>query len=246
MTKATERRILELASNDERIRDWFWDEDCLVFDLAPGYEFFPGPSKDDVFSTFSAVTVAEFKRNLLDVRKQLVGTGMQTHYAPTLEFGYRPSNKKTDLLIIACSATKMPVKPGQEVAALELYDGPSYKILRKHLAARASNGLGLDPQIVIVSALHGAIDPKTSIQTYDLKMTNDRAAYLDAFGSMWYLKALLAEQDWKRIHIACGQTYRAALPMRQLEAMPGVTIAHGGIGQQLRQLKLWLQHGKVN
>lgn len=133
------------------------------------------------------------------------------------------------LLIIACSATKRQVSG--RVPAIELYDGPAYRILRP----RMQHGL----VVLIISAEHGAIDSEKLIETYDRLLTPERAAYLNRSYKLGRA-TMLASLPWDAIHVHAGKTYRDALPMKRLiEA--GATVGTGGIGQQLGQLKAWLE-----
>jgi len=75
--------------------------------------------------------------------------------------------RKKYLLILPCSKRKKPVSKAQ---ALELYDGPFYRVVRK---AKPQN---LD--ILILSAKYGLISSNESISYYDQMMTAERAEEL--------------------------------------------------------------------
>lgn len=133
------------------------------------------------------------------------------------------------LLIIACSATKRQAEG--RVAAVDLYDGPSYRILRP----RMTHGL----VVLVISAEHGAIDGGHYITTYDRMMTPERGDYLKRTGKLGRLTMMLS-LPWESIHVHGGKHYRAVLPMAKLEQL-GASVSSGGIGQQLGQLKAWLE-----
>lgn len=134
------------------------------------------------------------------------------------------------LLVISCSAMK---QEGTH-QAVHLYDGPAYKILRKHLDR--------DTTVVIVSAEHGAIGVDAVIASYDRLMTQDRAVELVFTGKMRLLDDLLNFRKWRSIHVHCGKNYRTALPVSVLRGY-GASFSSGGIGTQLGQLKAWLTDG---
>ncbi|HEU5327473.1 MAG TPA: hypothetical protein VFU78_05220, partial [Thermomicrobiales bacterium] len=64
-----------------------------------------------------------------------------------------PRAQPADLLIIACSRRKRPA-PGY-LPAIERYDGPVFRVLRRYLRERGDAGL----TIRILSAEYGLIAP---------------------------------------------------------------------------------------
>lgn len=134
----------------------------------------------------------------------------------------------TSLIIIACSATKR--SDSALMPAIERYDGPAFRVLRRALRERA--GLAQRLTVLILSAECGLIGSARPIPHYNRRMTRARAAELaPAVAAGVY-------GPWTAIYVAVGQAYRAALPP---PPWPTTTDAgHGGIGERLHQLKEWL------
>ena len=142
------------------------------------------------------------------------------------------------LLIIGCSQRKIQ-SPG-EIPAIERYDGPTYRCLRKF---RDTFGFPSHLRILILSAKHKFIIPGKHILNYDMTMTVERAnamkkevqGYLQryiCFHSIFYGSV-------DEVFINLGKTYR-----RTLEGFHWGTIstmeASGGIGLKTQQMKAWL------
>lgn len=86
-------------------------------------------------------------------------------------------------LILACSATKAPVKPRQWIDAYDLYTGPMWQQLKVAKFPRAN--------VAAISALHGFVEPGKQIFTYDVAMDEDRAhAIARTSNDLWRL------QEW--------------------------------------------------
>jgi hypothetical protein len=140
------------------------------------------------------------------------------------------------LLIIACSATKRETAPGELLHAINLYDGPGYRTLRKHLRN--------DVAVLVLSAEHGLIQAYEEIATYNRKMTAKRAGELSAqvakvLEDVIFFYQVMGDKTLD-IHVHGGKTYRDALPLERLKEL-GATFGEGGIGLQLGALKTWLQ-----
>ena len=140
---------------------------------------------------------------------------------------------KNKLLIISCSQRKIST-PGM-LPAIERYDGPTYRTLRK---SREDGGTP-NMHILIISAKHGLIGCQKSIEAYDQRMTPARALQLrDATQSI--LKACLAAVPYDEVFINLGKSYMKTLvgfhwgPLLPLKAS-------GGVGQKTAQMKAWLQ-----
>lgn len=131
-------------------------------------------------------------------------------------------------LLLACSATKRP--DAGALPALDRYDGPMYRVLRRALRERP--GLRANLTIVILSAEFGIITAETPIPDYDRRMTRARAAELASGVTL-----ALADQ-WPPNYVEVGHVYRAALPSPPWPV--SIRVGHGGIGERLHQLKEWL------
>lgn len=134
------------------------------------------------------------------------------------------------LLILPCSKQK---KKLYGACALELYDGPSYRIVRKNQPKN------LD--ILILSAKYGLINSDNLISHYDQIMTPNRAGEL-AKEIMVKLESTFKNEDYDEIFINLGKKYMLALnESKNILDEHNVNWANGQIGERLHQLKIWLQ-----
>lgn len=159
------------------------------------------------------------------------------------------------LLLMACSNTKIESHAGfikqygcNLMPAIERYDGPSYRVVRAYRNARHRL-----PKILILSALYGLIEPKHPITFYDHKLDERLTALFksDHDGRRVVQNACYAAED---IFIFGGALYQevfhAWLPVCAknnplMSITLPVTRSRGGIGEQLAQLKTWLNGEKV-
>lgn len=136
------------------------------------------------------------------------------------------------LLVISCSKRK---RKGHETApAIEVYDGPAYKILRKF------NTPDLD--VLIVSAKYGMIHSNYPIKYYDQRMTRAKADKMRSTNKR-VLEKMIRENSYNEIYINLGKDYLPAISLDSLEILgTHVVIAEGPIGKRLQSLKNWLTH----
>lgn len=135
------------------------------------------------------------------------------------------------LLILACAKTKR--HDAGQIPAIDRYDGPAFRVLRRALRERP--GLEEQMTVYILSAEFGLIPWDRRIPDYDRRMTPARAAELHtSVRGMW--TGLLLRDRYAPVHIDLGQTYWQAVRCN----WPGASLAHGGIGQRLKQLRAWL------
>ena len=148
-----------------------------------------------------------------------------------------------NVLIISCSQRK--VQSLGEIPAIERYDGPTYRCLRKFRTDHPSNsGFPHHLRILILSAKYGLIFPKTEIADYDLKMTLSRAKAIAVDVQCDLIRCLefydIAYGGIDQVFINLGKNYR-----RTLEGFHWGTIstmeATGGIGLKTQQMKTWLE-----
>lgn len=146
------------------------------------------------------------------------------------------------LLLIACSETKL--SDSSPLPAFERYDGPSYRMLRAYREA----GHRL-PKILILSALYGLIEPTHPIDNYNVRMTDLIAAN---FKGDRHARRIVQNAYWTAdsIFIFGGALYQevffAWLPQHAKNSpLKPITLPFkrsvGGIGEQLGQLKAWLE-----
>jgi hypothetical protein len=140
------------------------------------------------------------------------------------------------LLIISCGATKR--HDSGLLPAIQRYDGPPYRSLRASLRELAE---ARRPAIRILSAEFGLIAAETPIPDYDRRMTPARAQELrDQVRRS--LGLALGHGGYVRTFISLGADYWPALALDPTERahMGKLTVAQGGIGQRMAQLKRWL------
>ena len=81
---------------------------------------------------------------------------------------------KQRLLILSCSQRKHPSH--EPLPAIERYDGPLFKVLRRFL--RESSNQGRDLDVYILSAAYGLIPGDFPTPLYDQRMTTAQAIEL--------------------------------------------------------------------
>jgi hypothetical protein len=136
------------------------------------------------------------------------------------------------LLILSCSATKR--RDSDLLPALERYEGPAYRLLRKALRELAEVH---QPRVAILSAEFGLIAGDTPIPWYDRRIDAARAARLAP--AVQQGTAALLDAEVTNVFVYLSRDYLPALGA--LPAGPWeVSYAHGGIGIRLGQLRRWL------
>ena len=132
--------------------------------------------------------------------------------------------------MISCSATKRNLI---DESALEVYDGPSYRILRKHPKD--------DLDILILSAKYGLILASQKISTYNQRMT-DHIAHEIRKQTTDRLIKVLSKRVYKEIYVDLGKSYRNAIDFGDpwLKDL-NIQFSVGTIGVRLHSLKTWLE-----
>jgi hypothetical protein len=141
------------------------------------------------------------------------------------------------VLIIACTDTKRPA-PGP-VPALQLYDGPTFRVLRNSPA----------PDItLILSAEHGLIDANTLIRPYNTRMDRATAARLstDPTALSAARTTILQAIEGRAIadcHCVGGKNYACVIREYSRCGLLPLNVTHDarGIGYKLGSLKRWLE-----
>jgi hypothetical protein len=146
------------------------------------------------------------------------------------------------LLILACSQRKTAAKG--ILTAIERYDGPAFRVLRKYLREKPSNA----PSVVILSAKFGLIEDTQKIPNYDCRLSQTTAERLRP-QVLKVLRQKLESQPWHSIGICAGQEYQKALLGFSSLIPDGATVdlIEGGLGPRLTRLRAWLHEsrGKV-
>ena len=122
--------------------------------------------------------------------------------------------------------------------AIDRYDGPTYRCLRK-LRREGYTHPNLDT--LIISAKYGVFACQQPIENYDQRMTIQTADRLRLMVQARFKGFILAKSDgYDQVFINLGKTY-----MRTLDGFHWGTIstmeASGGIGLKTQQMKAWLE-----
>lgn len=145
--------------------------------------------------------------------------------------------RRSRCLILGCSRTKN--KNSELIPAIQRYNGPSFKVLRRYMNENPGNSDTLD--IFVLSAKYGLIDGQTLIANYDQYMTNKQAT--EMYGKvMERIQNDLLPQNYCEIFLSMGKTYLQA--MSGLENLVNghtrVIISDGATGRKLADLRNWL------
>ena len=149
-------------------------------------------------------------------------------------FPYYISQRKR-LLLVSCSKRKRPLKGA--IPAIDLYDGPQFRLLRRYLDIP-----NLD--IYIISAKYGLIESSECIEFYDLKMTVKRAKELRDDVTR-ILKSILEKNLYTEVLINLGRDYLQVLDGFREKLINDhnckVVMIEGRIGERLSKMKNWLE-----
>lgn len=147
---------------------------------------------------------------------------------------------KRRLLILPCSARKSPRRA--PVRAIDRYDGPLFRVLRKFHKYERDNSLDL----FVLSAKFGLIAGNTPIPRYDRYLTLPR---------LGALRTRVAEQfrtlglsTYSDGLVLAGRRYLSLLPPEAswgLRDDSSVSVVGGPLGRQLTTLHSWLYPADV-
>lgn len=146
------------------------------------------------------------------------------------------------LLILSCSKRKRSDE--SLLPAIERYDGPCFRVLRRYLrtCSAADSGSHEQPETFILSAEFGLIAAHQLIPFYERRMTAERAEALrpGVFDTIRHLFA--PGQSYHEIFLCLGHEYHHALEGWEHWRPPDLAVrrAHGSIGVRLAQLRDWL------
>ena len=142
----------------------------------------------------------------------------------------KSTKQNMKLLIVSCSKRKKNLQQGP---AIEIYDGPYYKILRK------SDLSNID--VKIISAKYGLIDSHFLISPYEQIMTTEVAKALIPSVSKGILEAL-SSGKYSDVLVELGKDYLYTVKVNW-DKFPEkrITIDRNPIGIRLHNLKKWLK-----
>lgn len=139
--------------------------------------------------------------------------------------------KLTRLLLLACSERK--VDTAGPCAAIDLYDGPSYRILRKKIREGAFPD---SVDVAIVSGKYGLIPSSEMISPYDQRISRE---VVDSTGSRERMREMVSRYD--EVFVNMGADYMAYFQ----DMLSGAVCASGRIGEKNSQMKAWLEGARV-
>ncbi len=142
------------------------------------------------------------------------------------------------ILILSCSRRKR-ADTGL-LPAIERYDGPAFRVLRRFLRQAPADAL----DSFVLSARFGLIPGNQPIPAYDHQMTRYRAHELQPEVST-AVSTLLTTRNYTALCVCMGHTYSMALQGydRSISNTTSVTIAAGTIGKMIATLYDWLYQG---
>lgn len=140
------------------------------------------------------------------------------------------------LLIISCSKRKKLTH--EKRPAIEVYDGPIYRSLRKRFNYVST----LPVDIFIVSAKYGLITAKSMIENYDSQMTAQRAGELRDIVLSEIVK-IIKGRKYKEIFVSLSSVYRLTIYgiEKYLPTDTQLLFTSGGIGRKTSQTISWLE-----
>ncbi|MGH2351338.1 MAG: DUF6884 domain-containing protein, partial [Chloroflexota bacterium] len=124
--------------------------------------------------------------------------------------------------------------------AVERYDGPCYRVLRRFVRECPTEAHRL--VIRILSAEFGLLPADQLIPTYNRRMTPQRAAELQP-RVLAHLRQLLRRGDYEAVFISAGELYRRTLQgfERYVPACTAVSVSAGAPGRMQAELYAWLR-----
>ena len=137
------------------------------------------------------------------------------------------------LLILSCSQTKRNCKG--MLPALDRYDGPPYRVLRKFLRAYQWPS---NVSIGVLSARHGLFGILKEIENYDMRM-DQVTARAKASECSSTLKKWASDHD--TIHLSLGKSYLPALQPALDTVENKIKMFQGQIGMKLHQIRTFLE-----
>jgi hypothetical protein len=150
-------------------------------------------------------------------------------------------DKKLDndkkLLIVSCSKRKKRFQ--HPAPAIEVYDGPVFRVLRSKLKDKKN----LNLHIRIISAKYGLITPETPIRYYNQRLSKDTIREWNGrFCAL--LRGLLHKNNYSEIFVCLGNDYLLAINGfdNDVSSNCKITYANGRIGQRLRQTRAWVSN----
>lgn len=140
------------------------------------------------------------------------------------------------LLLLSCSRRKRRTR--SLLPAVERYDGPAFRILRRYLSVQ----LTTRPDVLILSAKWGVVSGDTLLPDYDRRMTARRMREMRP-SVIAKLREVFERGLYGEVFISMSENYLQVI--QGLPEIAGVTIytARGGRARKLSALYDWLHDG---
>lgn len=136
------------------------------------------------------------------------------------------------LLLLSCSARKRP--HAEPLPAIERYDGPTFRVLRRYIDQQDENDLST----YVLSARHGVISGSERVANYDQPLTAERAQELQPQVKTRLHEVALPAQSGSTLVCAGGRYVQ--LLKKSLPATADPEVVTGPVGRQLSGLYRWL------
>jgi hypothetical protein len=124
------------------------------------------------------------------------------------------------------------------IRAIDRYDGPAFRVLRKYLREEPDGELS----ILILSAKFGLIDFKHKIPYYEQRLSRTSATGLKP-QVLASARHSLRSRRWRAVGVSASKQYLCVL--NGLEALIGPKVKFdvlvGGLGKRLSALRNWLR-----
>jgi hypothetical protein len=146
-------------------------------------------------------------------------------------------SERRHCLILGCSSAKN--EASEPLPAIQRYDGPPFKVLRRYLEQDLETTQALD--IFVLSAKYGLIGGQTAIAKYDQRMTDRRALEMHNH-VMEKVQNDLLPNNYAEMFLSMGKIYLQVLAGLE-DLVSGNTrliISVGTAGKKLTDLKSWL------
>ena len=140
------------------------------------------------------------------------------------------------LLILACSQRKVAAKG--YLRAIDRYDGPAFRVLRKYLRETSDGSLA----VLILSAKYGLIESEREVPWYDQRLADASAETLRP-QVLETARQILRSGLWRAVGLCAGKEYRSVLGGLAELIPEGVRLdlLTGGLGKRLAALRDWLR-----
>lgn len=142
----------------------------------------------------------------------------------------------TRCLILSCTQLKKAtIDP---LPAIERYDGPTFRVLRKFL--RDAPPVLHDVEVYVLSAQYGLISAMTPVDYYDMRMTATRAQELH--DAVLTKLTTIFSNNFEEALILLGQDYLQAIEGFEsvIPSETRIAVLNTTPGKQLTTLKAWL------